>query len=288
MTTKLIAIDLDGTLLNNQNEISAENLQAMKEAQAQGVEVVVATGRAAFDVKKIFEQTDINTWIIAANGATIHQPNGEPYLSVPMKKSDALDSLKWLEENGYYYEVFSEEAIYTPQNGRELIAIEMDRLKSANPELDLAPLRLAASKQFSQSGFAFIPSYKELEDEALSIYNILAFSFDDEKLTRGWNRFKDREDLTLVTSAHHNFELEHKDASKGNALKRLASQLRIPLDETAAIGDSMNDYSMISIAKTGIAMGNARQEIKDIATFITKENDEHGVAHAIYRLLEEK
>ncbi|WP_110111864.1 Cof-type HAD-IIB family hydrolase [Bacillus sp. CGMCC 1.16541] len=286
--TKLIAIDLDGTLLNNENEISNENLQAIKDAQAQGVEVVVATGRAAFDVKQIFAKTDVKTWIIAANGATIHEPTGEQYVSVPMEKTEALAILKWLEENDYYYEVFSDEAIYTPQNGRELIAIEMDRLKSANPELDVESLQLAASKQFSQSGFAFIPSYTELENQSLPIYNILAFSFDEEKLTNGWNRFKDRQDLTLVTSANHNFELEHKDASKGNALKRLADHLQLSLDESAAIGDSMNDYSMLSVVKTGIAMGDARQEIKDIATFVTKENDEHGVAHAIYRLLKRK
>lgn len=281
----LIAIDLDGTLLNKHNEISRENIQAIKEAQKNGIEIVVATGRAHFDVQEIFKHTGIKTWIIGANGATIHKPNGQLFLSTPLDKDKAIEILQWLEQEKYYYEVFSDSAIFTPQNGRELLTIEMDRLISANPELNIEELKYAALKQYSQSGFVFISSYKELLETSINIYNILVFSFDKEKLNKGWKRFKDCNDLTLVTSANYNFELEHIDASKGNALKTLAKELGIPLSQTIAIGDSMNDYSMISIAGKGIAMGNACEEIKNIANEVTLTNDEHGVAYVINRLL---
>jgi hypothetical protein len=283
--TKLIAIDLDGTLLNSHNEISAENLKAIKAAQKEGIEVVVATGRAQFDVVEIFKNSGVKTWIIAANGATIHNPDGELFHSQPMEKEAAEEALQYLEENDYYYEVFGKDAIYTPQSGRELLTIEIDRVKSANPETDRAMLLQAAEKQYSQSGFKFVDTYTSILDETSDIYNILAFSFHKEKLEAGWERYNNRENVTLVTSAAHNFELEHRLASKGIALEKLSAHLGIKLKDTAAIGDSMNDKSMLEIAGKSIAMGNARPEIKAICQDITLTNDQDGVELAIKRMM---
>ncbi|KZZ83172.1 MULTISPECIES: Cof-type HAD-IIB family hydrolase [Bacillaceae] len=280
---KLAAIDLDGTLLNSKNQISEENVSAIKKAEERGIQVVIATGRAHFDVQKIFTGTGLNPWIIAANGATIHHPDGTLFHSVPIDREEADGIMAWLEENDFYYEVFSSHFIYTPQRGRELLQIEMDRISSSNPEVSIQELQQAASKQYSQSGFSFIESFTDIPGEA-EIYNILAFSFDEEKRKTGWNEFKEREGLTIVTSANHNFELEHEKASKGLALTKLAKRLSIPLSETAAIGDSMNDESMIRTAGKGYAMGNARIEIKDISDTIFGTNDEHGVAEMLNSL----
>ncbi len=137
------------------------------------------------------------------------------------------------------------------------------------------------------AGFAYINSFQELfeADEPIDFYNILGFSFFKEKLEAGWKRYEHAEDLTLVSSAEHNFELSSRKASKGQALKRLAKQLNIPLEETAAVGDSLNDKSMLEAAGKGVAMGNAREDIKSIADAVTLTNDEHGVAHMMKHLL---
>ncbi|PLR86581.1 Cof-type HAD-IIB family hydrolase [Bacillus canaveralius] len=282
---KLIAVDLDGTLLNEENRVSEKNLESIKYAQSKGIEVVIATGRAHFDVQTIFKDTGVKTWIIGANGATIHQPDRKLLHSVPINKDDAIYILNWLEQEEFYYEVFSNDAIFTPHNGRELMAIEMDRALSANPDINAGVLEDAAKKQFSQTGFSSITSYKDLFESNVDIYNILAFSFDLEKLKRGWAQFESLQDLTLVSSAKHNFELEHTDASKGIALKILASKLNIPLKDTAAVGDSFNDLSMFKIAGRSAAMGNAHQQIKDVCDEVTLTNDEDGVAHFIYSLI---
>lgn len=285
---KLIAIDLDGTLLNSKSEISKENIEAIKTAQSCGIEIVISTGRAQFDVQTIFEKTGINTWVIGANGATIHDPDSKLYHSQPIEPSVAYSILDSLEKDGYYYEVFSNNCIFTPQNGRQLLEIEIDRMVSANPDISTDHLKEALVKQFSQTGFTFINNYKEIEQTGIDIYNILAFSFFDEKLEAGWNKYRDLEGVTIVSSAHHNFELEHRDASKGIALSKLAAKLHIPLSQTVAIGDSMNDVSMLTIAGKGIAMGNARKEVKDICDEITLTNDEHGVAEVIHVVLNKK
>lgn len=284
---KLIAVDLDGTLLNEENKISEQNLEAIKFAQDKGIEVVIATGRAHFDVQTIFEKTGLKTWIIGANGATIHQPNGELFHSVSINRQDAFQILNWLEQEEYYYEIFSNDSILSPQHGRELITIEMDRVKSANPENSMEQLIKAAKKQYSQNGLSFISSCKELIDTDVDIYNILAFSFDEEKLQKGKAQFKDMKDVTMVTSAKHNFEFEHKNASKGIALEILAKKLGISLADTAAIGDSFNDLSMFQTAGRSAAMGNAPAEIKNSASEVTKTNTDDGVAHYIYSLLKD-
>lgn len=135
---KMIFTDLDGTLLNSGSEISTINAEAIKKAQKHGVEVVVATGRAYFDVQEILKKAELsNLWVIAANGATIHDPNGQLRHSVPIDAHHVKEALQWLDANEFYYEVFAEHAIYTPNSGREiLLAIEIDRVKSANKNVD--------------------------------------------------------------------------------------------------------------------------------------------------------
>ncbi|ARI75557.1 Cof-type HAD-IIB family hydrolase [Halobacillus mangrovi] len=282
---ELIAIDLDGTLLNSQNTISKDNIDAIKMAQQKGTEVVIATGRAEFDVRNVLEKTGLNIWVIGANGATIHEPNGTLFHSVPIEERDTVEILEWLDQEQFYYEVFSDSAILTPQNGRELLQIELDRIQSANPNEDIKKLTEAIEKQFSQTGFYHVESYQDILDAGTPIYNVLAFSFEKEKLDKGWGTFESYPNLTLVSSAFHNFELEHKHASKGLALEKLANHLGHSIKRTAAIGDSPNDLSMIAKAGHSAAMENGRTAVKEASSFVTKSNDDHGVAHAIHHWL---
>ncbi|MBP3038996.1 HAD family phosphatase [Bacillaceae bacterium Marseille-Q3522] len=282
---KLFALDLDGTLLNSNCEISEENIKALKFAKQRGIEIVIASGRAHFDIMNIFKDSGLSPWMISANGAMIHDPDGTLFDAIPLEKNQAFAALEWLEQGHYYYEVFSNHAIYTPQKGRQILEIEIDRIKSANPEIDLFTLKNSIEKQFSQFGFVHIQSYSDLLPTDIDIFNILAFSFDEEKLAKGWKYFSQQRDMTLVSSAEHNFELEHLDASKGLALEKLAKRLQIELSACAAAGDSYNDISMITKAGQGVAMGNAHKDIKAAADWTTLTNDANGVAYFIYSTL---
>ncbi|WP_312094519.1 HAD family hydrolase [Niallia sp.] len=280
-----IVTDLDGTLLNHESKISEQNLASLKKAQEKGVEVIVATGRNYPDVIDIFKDTGLKTWVIGANGATIHDPDGNRFDHLPMDKQKAMKLLQWLEERDYYYEIFSDNYLYSPQRGRQLIEIELDRLCTANPDINRADLEKHAVIQFSQTGFSFIDSYKEIENPAINVYNILAFSYDKQKLDAGWETFRCDSSITLVTSGTYNFEFEHKEASKGNALVKLANHLGIELKAILAMGDSMNDLSMLEKVGYPVAMGNAREDVKNAAIEIAETNDQHGVANTISRLV---
>ncbi|WP_138494295.1 Cof-type HAD-IIB family hydrolase [Paenibacillus pinistramenti] len=282
---KMIAVDLDGTLLNYEGRISPENAAAIRDAQSQGILVTIATGRAYYDVQQICRQADILTPVIGANGATMHDQSGSSLHSVPMPRDKAMEVLEWLEAQEYYYEVMTDRAIYSPQNGHELMTIEMDRVLSSRTDLSLQTLLHAAEKQYAQHGILRIPSYQNVPLDA-EIYNILAFSFMEPKLEAGRSRFRQDAELTLVVSADHNFEVEHPEASKGQALARMAELHGIPLSEVMAVGDSYNDLSMLKIAGRSVAMGNAHQQIKDACGEVTLSNQENGVAHAIRQVLE--
>jgi len=286
--TKLVAIDLDGTLLNERHEISQENLAALSFAHEQGVMVVIATGRSYQDVKSILTNANcpLNPWIISANGSIIHHPNGEKVHSVPIAKQTAEPILKWLEEEEYYYEVYSEASLLSPQYGRELLAAELDVIKSLEPEVNEEELQKAIMGQYSQAGFSFITSYHDIVSDETEIYNILAFSLHNEKLQKGKDTFRSGNGLSVFSSGRYNFEFTHEDASKGKALEKLGNILQIPLVKMAAIGDNYNDVSMLTMVGRSAAMGNADDEIKKQCHEVTLENVNDGVAHFIYRLLQ--
>ena len=283
---KLIAIDLDGTLLNSQNEIPLENIQAIQAAQLKVIEVVIATGRAYFDAVQLMKTAGLTAWVIGANGATIHDPEGTCVQAISVSKEDADEILAYFTEQGFYYEVFSEHMLFSPNSGRELLQIEMDRILTANPDADEKEMKEAAERQFSQEPFQFVSSYKEILEKTDHYYNLLAFSFDDDKLKEAWDRYVDRDALTLTASASHVFDIMHRDVSKGNAVQKLANQFDVPQEKIMAIGDNFNDISMFEIAGTSVAMGNAPAGVKEKAMVVTLENNKHGVAHIIQKKIE--
>jgi Cof subfamily protein (haloacid dehalogenase superfamily) len=282
---KLIAIDLDGTLLDKGKYISDKNIEAIRFAQKSGIKVVIATGRANFDAQNLFKETDINPWIIGANGATIHDPSGELFYSIPLNQQAAGKMLNILEDESLYYEAFIDHQICAPNYGKKLLFQEIDQLMSKTNHMDKSLLKLEIEIQFGQSGFTFIESFRKLLEQEKDIYNILAISFDEEKLQKGWGKFLDIPELTIVKSGKHNFHLQHEQASKGNALEILAKQFNVDLADTAAVGDNYNDLPMLQIVGRSAAMGNADQEIKDLCDVVTLSNDKDGVAHFIHSLL---
>jgi Cof subfamily protein (haloacid dehalogenase superfamily) len=279
----LIAIDLDGTLLNGENEISEENRKAIQYAQDRGFEVVISTGRAYFDVQTICKKAGISPYIIGTNGATIHSKDGKVLSSIPIAKECVESVLKWLDERDFYYEVFTDKAIYTLKKRREHFYQEIQRLKSTDLDKETA---VEAERQFDQFGYVLVENYPDILKQEEEVFNILACSFDQKKLAEAWNRFNMFGELGVVSSAEHNIEITNKSASKGNALEKMAFLMDVSLEQSMAIGDSNNDLSMFRKVGYSVAMENAKDDIKAVCSTTTLKNDENGVAHAIYQFME--
>lgn len=281
----LIAIDLDGTLINNQHEISRENINAIRKAQENGYVVVIGTGRAHFDVKRILDEVNLSLYSVGANGATVHSPSGTSILSVPMPNEKAKKIVAWLDQENFYYELFCEKGLYTPKGARKILFQELESLKTKVPTSEFEFMEMHLEKQLSQSGYVFFEDFQDIDEREEKIYNILAYSFIKEKRATGMKKFREENDLTFVTSSPFNLELEHHDASKGKAIVYLAKVLNMELSKSMAIGDSENDVSMFQVVTDSFAMAGASDDVKSKAKHITASNDEDGVAKAIYQFI---
>ncbi|MGF6356569.1 Cof subfamily protein (haloacid dehalogenase superfamily) [Paenibacillus sp. 4624] len=284
---KLFATDLDGTLLNRDSQISRENADAIQKAQQAGMKVTIATGRVYSDVVAISRQGGIKTPIIGSNGATIHDENGERLFHLPLERETAASVMQWLEDQHIYYEASTQMGIFAAISTHETMLAELERVLGSKPGEDIERMIHSIKKHYTKKDYHRVNSHLEIPAEAC-IYNIMAFSMNPEKVQLGREYFSSRTDVAMVVSFEHNFEMQHPDVSKGNALSKLAEHLNISMKDTAAIGDNFNDVSMLQMAGLGIAMGNAEPEIRALAKTITRTNVEHGVAHAIHSLLEGK
>ena len=282
---KCIATDMDGTLLNSIQQVTQENIAAIQKAQAKGMEVVVATGRSYQEARLPLEQAGIQCPIICVNGAEVRSVEGERISVTPIDKKTAKSIAQKLSENDVYYEVYTNEGSFT-HDTEKAVSIYLDITLSANPDANQETAREKAEKRVSDGRVGVIEDYNILfEKEEYVIYKFLAFCFDQERLEAAKKSLDDGADLAISSSGHENLEITHINAQKGIALETFVKAKGIDLSETMAIGDNLNDVSMLERAGRSVAMGNASYYVKSLCDVITDTNDENGVGNAILEVL---
>lgn len=265
---KLIAIDIDGTLLNDRHEITTDVKDALNEAKRQGIKVVLCTGRPVGGIRSFIKALQLDEegdFAIAYNGAFVQDNHTN---KVVAELSLTYDDLVYL------YDLSIE--LNTPMHF-------FDAKKVYTPNTDISEYTVL------ESYLTKVPlSYCKISDvpSNISIPKIM-FIDQPENLSRTIQALPEdlNKQYTIVKSAPHFLEFVHPNASKGNAVKKLAEQLGIKREEVMCIGDNGNDLSMIQYAGCGVAMGNAIPEVKAAANFQTKSNNESGVAYAIEKLV---
>ena len=259
MQYRMIAIDMDGSLLDSNRKISDNTISAIKKARKAGVIVTVATGRSIRGVEIYRKILPIKAPLITYNGAVIIDlPDREILYDVTLEEkvaSDIIDFGKkfsttmciWFQNQLYVYEINERVAQYTEVYGIHPIIIDNEAM-------------------LIQQGITKILWFDEIN-------NIKKYQQELEISLKG--------NVNFCTSSPYFLEFFDGDASKGNALKFLGEYYNIDASEMIAIGDGMNDVPMIEYAGLGVAMGNAPEELKELSDFITLTNDEDGVAHVI-------
>ncbi|MGL5870302.1 Cof-type HAD-IIB family hydrolase [Clostridium chrysemydis] len=280
---RLIATDLDGTLLNSKSEISRENKLALLKAQEKGVKIVLATGRMFNDAKNIFKDIDLDIpYIISSNGSMIHNYSGEEIHSFPIDKDVLKKVLPFLQRNNYYYALFGATKLFEPKDSNQRIIADFykSKIKKDIPEKELDDLLNFFNKEQKSEIHKFdsLDEFFKLNED---VFNLVSVSFDIDKLNEGKRAFRDIPGISIFSSNTNNFEIINENCSKGNALEIVAESLGVSLKEIMTIGDNFNDVSMLKKSKISVAMGNAHSDIKEIASFVTLDNNNHGVAHAI-------
>ncbi|NEY72451.1 HAD family phosphatase [Bacillus mesophilus] len=282
---KCIAIDMDGTLLNNDHVVSEENAAAVLKAQSEGIEVVIATGRSYREAKYVLDEAGIRSPLISVNGAETRNVEGEAIGSNPLSRDKAQELATILHKHDAYYELYTSQGTYTKDYDKALTVI-MDIFMSASIRSDYDKAIKAAKERFEKGMVHLVDDFSTLlKNEHIPLYKLIVFSFDKEKLNEVKLNLSSIQDVAITSSGKENIEINSIQAQKGIALKEFVEQNNISLKETMAIGDNYNDISMLKIAGRSVAMGNGPEEVKKHAQIITDTNHHNGVAKAILEVL---
>ena len=277
----LIATDMDGTLLNEHQEISEANKQAILDAQQQGIEVVVATGRSYEEARYVIEEAGISCEIVCANGAEVRNKQGEIIYQAGIESARAKEIASVLNETGIYFEIYTDRGTYTEnyEMGVELI---VDIFTTANPTVSEEQVRQAARERFEKGHIKLVEDYGVLfEDDSQLVYKFLVFSFDEKQLAEANEKLNELSGIAVSSSGKENIEVNSIEAQKGVALEKLLKDKGLSPENSMAMGDNLNDLSMMKVVGRPVAMGNALDQIKEFCPFITATNREDGVAKAI-------
>lgn len=283
---KLVACDLDGTLFNSEMKVSPGNASAIKEAQAKGIEFLVATGRAPRESQKLMADADLKTGFINLNGALVYDQAGNLVIKHVISKKKAAAIVKLLREQKFYFEIVSGHHVYS-ENLNERIANVAHVNADLNPGMSFKEAVAISAGNKSIMNISKIANFDQLlRDPKKEILKIIAYD------SRGQVAFEDLVpairklgQIVVTSSSANNIEINDEKAQKGLALLDYAKIKGIKIEQTAAIGDNLNDESMIRLAGTGVAMENAVPRIKHLAQAHTKDNNHDGVAWILKKFM---
>jgi Cof subfamily protein (haloacid dehalogenase superfamily) len=271
MDIKLIAIDMDGTLLNNKNEITNNTQKVLKAAKEKGVKIVLTTGRVLKSALYFSNHLGLESYVIACNGGIIVDNQTNVLFKKPIPKDKMMKIMEIGKEFSVYFHFYNEDTFFTNQYVKEV-----DEYYSSDH-----------GKFTGQSiGFELYEKNSEILDRMdLDIYKFLFIDQEQEKLIKLRGKLSKIEDISLSSSWENNVEIMNKGVSKGTAISLLCDKLGINSENVMAIGDNENDLSMVEFAGIGVAMGNGNSILKESADFIAPTNEEDGVAYAIQKFV---
>lgn len=286
---KLIAIDLDGTLLNSYGEITKENRQAIKYAIDKGVKVVLASGRDPQTMKKISLDLGINNYLIAGNGASVYDIEKEENIYEKyIKKEKALKIIKKCKENSIFFNLYTDKGIITESlnynvkvfnsenNHKSLekqtnIEIVNDiEAYAKNNELNILKIIIC-----DESKIIFNNIIQKLKK--ISGVEVLDVEHMSKKIIKIGT-----EDIGVE---YYYTEVSSKNVDKWNSIEFLINKLDIKPHEVICIGDNINDKKMVENAGVGIVMKNSALSAQKIGDFVTEDNNSNGVEKAIYQYI---
>ena len=265
----IIALDLDGTLLNSNKELSAGNLAALQRAANAGIEIVPTTGRFYGGMPAVIRELPFVRYVITINGAQVADlKTGEIIYKAEIPWQQAIDIMALLDEYPVIYDCYQDNAAWMTAEQKNHI----DRIVAS-------PHYRKMLHELRQP----VPELKAvLAERQNDVQKVQFFTDRPELRTRMMKELPERfENLCVSSSVSDNVEINQIHANKGEALYALADHLGIDRKATLAFGDGLNDLSMLKAAGIGAAMANAEEEAKAAADWITLSCDEDGVAHGI-------
>lgn len=284
---KLVAIDLDGTMLNSYGEVTSRTISTIKNTLKKGINVVIASGRTIDSIYGIADEIGAKKYIIAGNGAVIYDINKQDIIyEKSLSKLKALNIIKICEENSITYSVYTDKTIVADslkynilyyykenikkeENKKTKIKIVENISEYVKNMQNEKVIKICVCDKNELIFKSILKKIKQLDD-----IEILDVSHMSRKLIKNGT-----EDIPIE---YFYTEISEKNVDKWCAIQYLAKILDIKENEIIAIGDNINDLKMIQNAGLGIAMKGCSPRIANIANYITEfDNNNDGVAIAI-------
>jgi len=262
---KLAVFDLDGTLLNNQHEISDENINALNRLKKTGCIVSIATGRTDLLVKEYVKKIELEVPVIACNGGLIRNTNtGEILYKRVMPKNKVAQIIDICINKKITYMIYTKDYIITIPSDR------LEYFEKRNEILD----EDCKVKFIVSSDLDFIVEQHE-------VYKVLIIEKNSIKFDLISEQFNEIEGITMCQSSNGLMDFMLEGTSKQKAIELLAKENNILPEEIVAFGDNYNDIDMLRYAGCAITTSNGIEEVKSIANFISCSNNDNGIAYAI-------
>lgn len=268
---KLIASDLDGTLLTDNKKLSEVTREALDMAIGKGIHMIPATGRSFKAVPEMIKNYPGVEYVITSNGGAVYSVSRKERIYQCLLEAESVAAvLKMERPDDIVMEIFIRGIPYSEE------AYVLDPEKYGATQYGARYVKETRIPIKNIEKFAW-----EHQEELDS----LAFICRDMKVKKAFAKRLEQEipNIYVTSSVGHLLEIGHKNAGKGNTLLYLMEQLGVKPEEAMAFGNADNDSSMLKAVKYGIAVANGTSECKDAAAFVTDSNEEDGVAKAIYR-----
>lgn len=283
---KVIASDMDGTLLGDDHKPAPETLAAVKKACDAGIRFMIATGRNFPGAMAELKDAELVCDYIVGSGAEVRNPQQEVVVTHPISIELCRTIYEEIRDyplsvtfctDGYDYK------IGTPEEIEESLMLQMQLFFSNLPREELTKSETYRRIKKSTRSMS---DMDELEAAGVPVYKLFLYSENKAMLDEMNVRLQRNKDIAVASSFPTNLEITDVKAQKGPVLKEYIESLGYTMDEVMVLGDSLNDLSMISMDfGATVAMANADPEVKSAAKYITKSNTEFGVAYAIEELL---
>lgn len=283
---RMIAADMDGTLVSSDHTITTRCADSIHRAQQAGIEFIVTTGRVYEETYPQLQAAGIHCKCLVMNGAQLRDETGRILMRQDLHPMDAITIIEQLQEQGLYIELYTNQGIYTMSSSAVVLDAVAVKLMYFIPDLryDKAIEMVPQEQEYQKLIFTDADHF---DFQTIRIGKILSFSSDRELMARMRRHFMKQPGIAASSSFPINLEITCEQAQKGPALKAYAKEQQIKPSCIMTIGDSYNDLSMLS-EEFGytVAMGNAIEEVKQLARYQTLDHDHDGVAHAIETILQ--
>lgn len=264
---EIIFLDIDGTIRNSDSVIEDVTKDAIKRARAAGLKIVLCTGRSCKYAKRVAKELDLDGYLISSNGAEVINLNDNSIIyNADISYSKIEKVYNFCQRNKLNF------LMNTIEEDYQTINESYNRVCINNLEEIKNPINQIVITSYNYNAM-------------MEILNSFYTEYENIRISGCANGLKVGD---LHPKKDYYIDINRNDSSKANGVLKLLNYLEISPSNALACGDGINDYEMLQAVGIGVAMGNGLKELKEVADYITKTNDEYGVAYLIDKILQEK